>query len=299
MSRDSPELSVVIAAVDAERSILKSIEAVERSCAGVSAEWVVIDASNDRTADLVGARFPSARLVRLPPGTLTPRLWVEGARSTTGRVVAFTTGHCAPSEPWARSLLEAIQEGATGAGGPLALADDTGPVDWAVFYLRYSAFLSETLGNGRVDSDIAGDNAVYRRDALDRHSALTDDGFWEVDFHRAVRRDGGWIAASPRAVAYFGPSFPIGTILHHRFAHGLHFGASRVHSGEVSRWRIGAASPLVPAVLLARIVRRVLPLAEHRMRLLAGLPVLFVLAGAWALGEAVGAMAATSPTLST
>jgi glycosyltransferase involved in cell wall biosynthesis len=296
---DAPDLSVVIATVDAERSIVRSIEAVQRACAGVSADWIVVDASTDRTADLVSARFPSVRLVRLPAGTLTPRLWMEGARHTTGRAVAFTTGHCVPGEGWALALLTAISRGATGAGGPLLLAAETSALDWAVFYLRYSAFIPERLHDGRIEGEIAGDNAAYRRDALDRYASVVADGFWEVDFHAAVRRDGGWIAATRQAVTYFGPSFPLATILRHRFAHGRHFGASRVSSGAASRWRIAAASPTVPALLAARAARRVLPVPEHRLRLLTALPGFVVLAGAWALGEVVGAFeaqAASAPS---
>ena len=285
-----PDLTVVIATVDAARSIVRCVEAVQRSCSGLRAEIMVVDASTDGTADLIAARWPALCLVRLPTGTLTPRLWAEGAARTTGRVVAFTTGHCAPVEWWARSLLERIDEGAVGAGGPLGLAAAAGVVDRAVFYLRYSGFLPETLGDGRVEGEIAGDNAAYRRDALERHADLVSDGFWEVDFHRAVREDGGWIAASRDAVAWFGPSFPFRTIVRHRFEHGRHFAGSRVRRRETSRWRIVAVSPLVPAVLALRAARRVLPFRTHRMRFLSALPVFTLLAAAWALGEAVGAL---------
>jgi hypothetical protein len=288
--RDEPDLAVVIATVDAGRSIVRCIEAVERACAAARAELIVVDASTDGTADVVAASWPDVSLLRLPAGTLTPLLWTAGAGRTTGRVVAFTTGHCAPAESWARALLARIDEGAMGAGGPLALAPDAGVVDRAVFYLRYSAFLAETMHDGRVEGEIAGDNAAYRREALERYSDVVSEGFWEVEFHRAVREEGGWIASSREAVAWFGPSFPLRTIVRHRYAHGRHFGASRVRRREANRWRIAAAAPFVPPLLALRAARRVLPLEAHRMRFVGALPVFMLLAGAWAFGEAVGAM---------
>ena len=191
---------------DAHRTIDDCLRRFERCCAGLNAELIVVDASRDGTAARVTGR--AAKLLRLAPGTLTPVLWAEGYRQSTGRIVAFTTGHCLPGETWAKAMIRAIDEGATGAGGPFAIAAGTGPLDWAVFYLRYSAFMTATLGCGRVTA-IAGDNAAYRRAALDRHSDSFALGFWEIDFHRLVHAQGGWLAAVPAAAVEFGPSFPL------------------------------------------------------------------------------------------
>lgn len=284
------ELSVVVAATDASRSIERCLRHLERSCAGLRAELLVVDASTDDTAARVAALRGAATLFRLRPGTLTPQLWAEGYRRSSGRIVAFTTGHCLVLPAWARSLVQALEAGAAGAGGPLVLGRDTGPLDWAVFYLRYSAFTPERLGAGRIAGDIAGDNAAYRREALDRHAAALERGFWEIDFHRRLRADGDWLAAVPAALIEFGPSFPLRTIISHRFAHGTHFGAARVRGGARARWQIVLAAPLVPLVLAARAAARVLGTNRGRWRFVVALPWFLVLASAWAAGEAWGAM---------
>lgn len=283
------DLSVVIASIDSARSIDQCLRHLERSCEGLHAEFIVADASRDDTAARIAALGGPAMLIPCATDTLAPQLWAAGYRQSTGRIVAFTTGHCLVSPGWAAALTEALDQGATGAGGPLVIGEGTGPLDWAVFYLRYAGVMPHTLGAGRLIGEIAGDNAAYRREALDRHAATFARGFWEIDFHRLVRTDGGWLAAAPRAVVAFSRSFPARTILRHRFAHGRYFGAGRVGGGTRTAWQIVLAAPLVPFVLAGRAAMRAAR-GPAPWRFIAALPWFLSLAGAWAAGEAWGAM---------
>jgi hypothetical protein len=284
------DLSVVVATTDAGASIERCLDHLDRTCAGLSAETLVVDASTDGTADRVERRGGAARLFRLPSGTLAPELWAEGLRRSSGRVVALTTGHCLVPAGWATSLLSAIDEGASAAGGPLALGPRTRTLDWAVYYLRYSGFIPERFGSGRTAGELAGDNAAYARAALDRYPEVLAGGFWELDVHREIRAEGGWLSRVPSAVVEFTRSFPLPTILGHRFAHGAHFGASRVRGGTRRLWQVLVASPLVPAVLAARAGSRVLGVPAHRWRFVLSLPWFLLLASSWAAGEAWGAL---------
>jgi hypothetical protein len=224
----------------------------------------------------------------MPAGTLTPHLWAEGYRHATGRIVAFTTGHCLVSRQWASTLIEAIRSGAAGAGGPIVLSPEASALDAAIYFLRYSAFTPKQLGAGRISGEIAGDNAAYGRQWLDRHAGSFASGFWEMDFHRLLRGDGGWLAGVPSASIEFGRSFPVGTIVRHRFAHGTHFGASRVRGGTRTVWQIVLAAPIVPFVLAARAAGRTVEDVPSAVRFATALPWFLVLAAAWAVGEAWG-----------
>src|SRR5689334_10386018 len=165
MAANAPvDLSVVIATIDCAHTIEACLRQLAQSCAGLRAEFVVVDASRDDTAARVAAMSPSARLLRFKPTTLAPQLWAEGYRVSTGRIVAFTTGHFLVAPAWASAMREGLDAGATGAGGPVVLGEGTRALDWAVFFLRYSAVMPHTLGAGRVDREIAGDNAAYRRE---------------------------------------------------------------------------------------------------------------------------------------
>ena len=285
------DLSVVIASIDSTRSLDLCLRRIERACEGLRTEVIVVDASEGGAADEVKALCGRVALVRRPPGTLAPLLWAAGLDQSTGRVVAFSTSHCLVSSGWARALLAAIDEGATGVGGPLVIGQGTTPLDWAVFYLRYAGFMPHALGAGRTDREVAGDNAAYRREALDRHASTFASGLWEVDFHRLVRADGGWLSVAPAALAEFGRSFSPGTILRQRFAHGRHSGARRVRGGMRASWQVVMAAPAVPFILAARAATQAAR-GPAPWRLAAALPWFLLLASAWAAGEAVGAWGA-------
>ncbi|MEO6221794.1 MAG: hypothetical protein ABIP90_00990 [Vicinamibacterales bacterium] len=156
--------------------------------------------------------------------------------------------------------------------------------------------MPHTLGSGRTAGEIAGDNAAYLRAALDRHSTTFDRGFWEVDFHRQLRADGGWLAAIPAAAVEFSRSFPFATIFRHRFVHGCFFGAGRVKSGVREARRILLAAPLVPFILAGRAAIRAAG-GPSSWRFVVALPWFLVLATAWAAGEAWGSLHANARPL--
>lgn len=286
-------LSVVVGSVDSGRTIARALAALEQTTRGMDAEIIVVDASEDGTRERVREMYPRVRLRELPAGTLTPKLWSTGFAMSRGRVVAFTTGHCVVSPAWARAMLAGIERGCQGVSGPLALSKDSGVVDWALFYLRYAAFISGGSDDGNAAHEIPGDNAAYDRAALERHAFSFADGFWEVDFHRRLRAesDATRFVVLRDAGVDFGPSASFGSLARQRFHHGRHSGAWRALTGARSTWASAAAAPLVPVVLVARIARRVLPRPSHRARFLIALPVTFALAVAWAAGEAWGALA--------
>jgi hypothetical protein len=112
--------------------------------------------------------------------------------------------------------------------------------------------------------------------------------FWELEFHERVLAERREIRAVPAAVAGFGRSFPLTTILRHRLDHARHFGAHRART--VGKTRVALPAPLVPLVLLARTARVAWPFPELRIPFLRGVPAFLVLATAWAAGEAMGAL---------
>jgi hypothetical protein len=293
---ESCALSVVVGDADAEpRRLAGCVAALRAATAQLDAE-IVIAAPADR-AERCAARGERGVRVIASDGRFTPQLWRDGLRASRGRVVAFTISQCIVEPAWATGLLRALastaDDGAVtiGAGGSFALDADATVTDAAVCYLRYSAFLDEGR-EVRAVREIAGDNAAYRRDALERHDASFTDGFWEVDFHRRVRESepATRLVLIPGAVARFAGAPGLGTVLGARFQHARHFGAWRVATGGRPAWAIVAAAPLVPALLAWRIIRRVWPQARERVRLALAAPALAALACAWAAGEAWGAV---------
>lgn len=301
-----PDVTVIVAAIDAEITIGDCLRSLNASLAGTPSQLIVADASRDGTADLVAREFPDVALIRRPPETLAPRLWAAGLATARGGKIAFITGHSTVSPGWNRALTQAVARGSAGAGGPLVLSRASSLTDAAIYFLRYSAFMPSAADGPHTVAEIAGDNAMYRGDLIRHHIGTFADGFWEVAFHKILRAEGESLVMVPEAEIDFGQSFDLRAISSQRFDHGRHFGRWRVTSGGSSKARIIAGSPAVPLVLVARIARRVFlaarppatdthaqPRFGHRQslpaRFVAASPMVAWLAICWALGEAAGA----------
>jgi len=285
------QLSVVVGSVEAARSIAICLDSLLESCRDHDAELIVVDAGDDNAVATAVRLRPGIDFIQMPADTLTPRLWSEGLAASSGRIVAFTTGHCFVTRNWAAGLISAIERGAAAAGGPLKLHADASILDAAIFFLRYSAFIE-----GKDDSavnDVAGDNAAYARVDIPEHSWSRELGFWERDVNRALLTSGKSLAWVDSAFAEFGRSFSFRSICSHRFSHGRLFGHSRVTTDGENRLKILVGSVLVPFVLAARAGSRVLGSAAYRMRFIVALPLILVIASCWAAGEAAGAMEAS------
>ena len=287
---ESCELSVIVGSVDAAGSLGECLSALAETCAGIDAEILVVDASDDDSAD-VARSFPGVRVICLPAGTLVPALWGAGLREARGRVVAFTIAQCLVDAAWARALLDGIAAGAVGVGGRLGVRRGTGATGRATFYLRYSAWLATPDGPAH---EIAGDNAAYEHQALRSVRESAGAPFWEIEAHARFRALGRALVVHPGATAWFSDETPLGTMAARRFAHGRHSGAFRVRSGIRTRWQMVLGAPLVPLVLLVRVGRRVARAPGHALGFVSSLGAFLVLATAWAAGEAIGGFTADS-----
>ncbi|MEO8077677.1 MAG: hypothetical protein ABI818_15215 [Acidobacteriota bacterium] len=279
-------LSVVVATVNAERTIDRCLAAWHRATAHIPTDIVVVDASTDRTIDRVAA-FPGVRAIAVAPGALVPALWARGLESSRSRFVAFAIGQCEVTAPWGDRMMAAMTPAVGGAGGAFALRSGSRPSVAGWFFLRYSNYLEGRWTAGPVAGEIAGDNALYRRSDLSA-AGTPADGFWEIEVHRRLRRAGLTLVAVDGGTTVVIDAPAPGRVLRERFVHGRHFGAYRATSGAM-RLRLIAAAPLVPALLVARIARRVWPAAGYRPAFVRALPWLCLFAAAWALGEAAGA----------
>jgi hypothetical protein len=222
-----------------------------------------------------------------PPGRLAPELWRDGLEATDRPVVAFSTTAMCPASGWRRAMLERLEaSGAAVAGGPIRpQAKD--PVSKAIFLLRYSNYLPPLIDPARVEPP--GDNAVYRRDRLEGLESLWEEGFWEVEIHRALRARGERTAMAEGGVVEHHGEGRLRELLQRRYAHGRRYGASRAKDlGPAQRLLRIVALPLVPLVLLGRIARALWSRDQSLVPWLPALPALLPLLAAWSLGEALG-----------
>jgi len=279
--------AVILAAIDARATVCASVARFLDELDG-QGEVIVVDASRDGTAELVEARFPGVRVIRRPAGRLAPELWRDGLEAARAPLVAFSTAQMIPAAGWYRAMLACLEEtGAAVVGGPIDPPGASQSWCRAAYLHRYIHYLRPLADRRQVEPP--GDNAVYRRDALAGLDALWQDGFWEVEIHRALRARGqGMVMADLAVVTYQGGTRPL-SFLRQRHAHARRYGASRARGiGTAGRLVRIAAAPLIPAVLLRRIVAALAARSEAPRDWVPALPWLFAMLVVWSVGEALG-----------
>jgi len=225
--------------------------------------------------------------------SLIPHLWRDGIRAAKGMRVAITTAHCIPAPDWLDRLLMVDLDRVVGVGGVFENAPKANARDWAIFILRYGAFAAPGRA-GRV-SEIAADNAVYRRDDLLRHGDLLDRGFWEPSFHARFRAEGLTLEIDPTLRVIHTNQYDGWRFLAQRFAHGREFAIARAEGLSLPRLLgLIALSPLLPAVFLGKILMTPNPELMARARRPKVLSWLLVFVGGWGVGEACGYVSALS-----
>jgi len=281
---ETPGLSVVLAVDGNPRFLAKWLAAVDRQR----------DPSVQVIA--VGVNAPDAEVQRCSPWVewivldeeaLVPNLWAHGIRSASNEIVVTTTAWFVPEANWLANIRHAHSEsGAAGVGGIVDPPPDSDARSWATYFLRYSDL--RLLRPGAV-TEIAADNASYRRDDLvawDEHLA---EGFWEPDFHRHLARRGGHLVFRPDIRVRLEGSPETARFCRQRFHHGLQFGRSRaVAEGRWRRVLRIVTAPLIPAVILAKLLQRVRRDGRHGFLFLRSLPLLTVFIVSWSAGEMLG-----------
>jgi hypothetical protein len=143
-----------------------------------------------------------------------------------------------------------------------------------------------------VIQDIPADNASYKRWALDRCTDVRARGFWEPDIHAKLRAEGYQLFMTPRIGVRHVRSFTFTEFMRQRFWHGRQFGSSNaLRLSTAVRLAHIIAAPLIPFLMLTRIVRQVFRRRRHITQLLLATPVMVLFLVSWATGEIVGYLA--------
>jgi len=276
-----PDLSIIVAAGDTRTSATRAcLMALQPNASGAHTV-VVVDAVD---ADTLAREFPQVRVIVVDTHMLTPDRWRVGIEAATTDYVALTIASCLPPPGWVIAIQHLLKTTThAGIGGALDAPISGSAVAWAIYLARYSGYIPPVEAGFIMD--IAGDNAVYRRAALEQVRESWRGGFWETLVHHALRARGGTLALDPTMTIHFVGDVPLGVMARQRFRHGRHYGATR---GGDRLVRL-ITSPAIPVVLLTRIYRRVRAKRPDWLpKWWRALPALLVLIIAWSAGEIVG-----------
>lgn len=282
-----PKLSILIGSQNAKQTIIECLTSIERQGVNESVEIIVADYSTDGTAEIIERKFPSVKLIKFTKPMLIPELWGAGIFHCSGEVIAITTAHCIPAQNWVSEILKAHNSSYAAVGGAIECMEGASLVDWAIYFCRYSSYM-EPFSKGIVQ-EIPGDNASYKREALERCKELLENGFWEIVVNARLRRDGMELLALPSIVVYYKKSFDAAAFIRQRYYHGTHFGSTRAMDFSLLKRIVYILmSPLIPFIIFSHISRQVFKKKRHLKEFVLSSPILFLFLSSWATGEFYG-----------
>lgn len=281
-----PQLSIVIAVQKAEANLPAIREALQtRNHPQV--EFIFAHAKSAESAQRQDDGAGNVVDLFAGGNALIPELWRDGIHVARGAWVATTTAHCVPAPDWVARLQDFTADPAAAIGGLFENDAQADAADWAIFLLRYAAFASPQ--NSRFVSDVAADNAIYRRDLITREEDLLRDGFWEPSFHARFLAHGYRLRLEPTILVTHRNRYRVREFFGQRIAHGRRFGRDRAAKLAWPR-RIGMliAAPLLPLLFLRKIRRNALTHSTCAPHLAPASGWLLVFLCGWGWGEGLG-----------
>jgi len=293
-----PALSVVVAVTSGGEQVDRCLEALERQRDAPAFEVIVPVDPALREVARWRRRFPSVEFLELRPAgdgsgpghrhLEYDRRRAAGLAAARAPIVALTEDHARPAVDWCSTIARshaALPHAAIGGAIDDASRDRLSFAVWLCDFGRYQS----PLPAGAVDA-VSDVNVSYKANALEAIAAIWTGAYHETAVHGALRARGEtlWLDPSIRVEQQRGP-LRLADSLRERFAWGRLYAGKRTREISASHRRLLAlGSPLLPTVLLARLVRTSWQRRRVRGRLLAALPLVVLLLCAWSAGEAAG-----------
>jgi hypothetical protein len=287
-----PAISVVVGVTTAPARVDRLLDALASQGGANDVEVILVSnvfpPGDMRSLGEFFARhcFRDLQVVAAPRQMLTPELWRIGLERARGSIVAFTTSEMIPTATWLRVIQREHEGPWVGVGGTIACDPQSSVTGWATYLARYHGFMP--TNRRRLVPHIAGDNATYKRWALEVVRPTWQHGFWEADVHSELVAHGFELALEPALLVEYHCQHRLGQFVMQRFRHGFRYGLSRGASlsfGTVFLRTLLA--PGIPALLLARIWRNARA-ARAGGRVLLAAPLLLLFLTSWASGEMAG-----------
>jgi glycosyltransferase involved in cell wall biosynthesis len=281
-----PLVSVVIASVNGLPAVGECLEALARQDGDIQAEILVVDRCGEETRSALRRRFPSVQVIAAEAGTSIPALRAVGMERARGKLIAVLDDDCIVDRGWLRA---AARQGALVVGGAVENGSVEHVVDWAAFFCEYAQFMPP-VPRGEVTA-ITGNNTVYDRATVERLGPQAHEEAWESFLHARLRAIGVALHSDPDMVVTHKKRSRYLYFLGQRYHYSRSFAGIRLRGFPWWK-RVGYAfaTPLLPPLLMARIMGAVARKRRHGARFVQAAPVLATFLVSWAWGEAVGAL---------
>jgi hypothetical protein len=255
---------------------------------GIPAEVIVADCCGDATARMVAEQFPGVDFTQFEERKTIPELRAFGMLRSRGEIVAITEDHCIAPRDWYIQMVKAHEEHeCDAAGGAIENAAIHRTIDWAVFFCEYLRYMNP-IHEGYTH-DIPGNNASYKRPVLEVMRDLLEGGYWEGFLHARLQERNKKIWSSPKMVILHKKSFGFGEFLSQRYHYGRSYAGMRNEiCTPAKRLFYILFSPLLPPLLVYRMIRLTFLKGRFQKEILKSFPYLLIFSCFWAAGDWMG-----------
>ena len=260
MATDLPSVSVVIASGAGGEFLFKLLDSLADQVRDEGAETIVVDRVGGPALDRLRRDYQWVKVVPVStapggPRPSVPELRATGVENARGEVVAIIEEHCRAPRGWLRGIRESFLPDDAAIGGPILDDAWSRRRDWVVYFTEYHNYLPPWPDAPR--SQLNGANTAYRRSFLMKHRDAMRRGYWEVEVHPLLEREGRLRGFQALGVHHTGP-FDFLYYLRQRFLLARVWGAmQRDKVSPAKRLFYLVFAPLFPFLLFARIASRV------------------------------------------
>ena len=288
-ARQAPEVSVVIAAVDGRVDVEASISAVRQQARSRTIEILLV--ANEGHPCTAAGGPDGVTLVVSDRPRLVPDLWGLGVVRARGSIVAITIAGCIPDPRWIEAIVAGHEAAHAAIGGAIEQHEQSGIVDWAVYFVRYAAYM-RPMGAGRV-LQVPGDNGSYKRAAIEaERAAVAAHGFWEHEINARLVGRGETLGLAADMLVWHTSTFGVRAFSRQRWQHGRIFGRTKAATlSGPARIARAILAPVSLALMVQRAGRHVFSRRRHRIQFLRALPLVVFFYTCWIAGEAAGLLA--------
>jgi len=282
-------LSVVIASYRAQGTIEACLGSLEKQSRRVF-EIIVVDSGLDGTAEIVARNFPHVRLLASAERKYPGDARNIGVRHSSGEIIAFLDADCVADVNWAREILLAHQEPDPVVGGAIDNANPESYVGWAAYFCALSQWMPG--GEPRHMTEVPTGCLSLKRWAFERFGPFLEGTYCsDTAFNWRAGPDGFPPLFCPSIRVFHMNFSKLSRFLPKQVMHGRAFATVRMREQRLPRWKtavLGLGSPLLPFLLFARILERVLRNRRYLRRFVTASPMVLLGLAAWSWGECAG-----------
>ncbi len=282
-------LSVIIASYNEKDNIRFCLLSLLKQKTNSGFQIIVVDSSQDNTADIVKTEFPSVRLLKYKKRKYCGQARNLGIEQADGEIIAFIDADCVAADDWITQILFAHRKPDMAVGGSIANQNPGPLVGWGAYFCEFRRYMPHTPA-GWID-DMPGANISYKRTIFDRLGPFIEETYAsDTEFHYRLKRNNIRIRFLPAIKVSHKSIQNWGRFIRHEVHHGWSYAKIRA-TYDMSRIRriiYVVFAFLLPFKLLAEMTYRVLRYRIYRGYFLLAFPFTVTGVAAWCFGEWLG-----------